>query len=369
MKKRRTPLVVAVLTAADKRRSFKGDRRNFKDIINTGTSKGILTYIVTVEDLRLRQSRIWGYHYVKSSQKWERKKSPLPTVIYNRLPSRKVEKKAYVKKKLRACLTAGNIKLYNPFFFNKRRLFEGLKKGTLSRIQLPTTEPLTQSSFRQLLSEFDYLYLKPETGNSGKGIMTISYEPTHAQPYVVKIQNNVQTSAVRHSSKQEAWHTIRAQARNKAYIVQQGIPLATIKGRAFDLRLLVQKNKDGVWKVTGVGARIAGTKSITTHVPRGGKLGNPVALLRSLFGGKKASDVIKSAKQGALEVAACIEGNEKYSLGEMSLDVGVDVKGKLWLFEANARPMKFDEKKIRKLSLTRIFQYSSYLARVKKDKE
>ncbi|MDK8179881.1 YheC/YheD family protein [Paenibacillus sp. UMB4589-SE434] len=367
MKKRRAPLVVAVLTAADKRRSFKGDHRNFKDIIKTGTSKGILTYIVTVEDLRLRQSQIWGYHYVKGTQKWERKKSPLPTVIYNRLPSRRVERKAYVKKKLRACLTSEKIKLYNPFFFNKRRLFEGLKKGTLSRIHLPATEPLTPSSFRQMVTEFDLLYLKPETGNSGKGIMTAAYDPTNPQPYLIKIQNSRQSSAVRHSTKQEAWHTIRAHAKNKAYIIQQGIQLATIKGRAFDLRLLVQKNNDGIWKVTGVGARIAGTKSITTHIPRGGMLGNPAAMLRTLFGSKKASDVMKNAKLAALETAAFIEVNEKYKLGEMSLDVGVDTKGNLWLFEANARPMKFDEKKIRKLSLTRIFQYSSYLARLKKD--
>lgn len=50
-------------------------------------------------------------------------------------------------------------------------------------------------------------------------------------------------------------------------------------------------------------------------------------------------------------------------LGEMSMDLGVDEEGGLWFFEANSRPMKFDEPAIRKLSLERIFQYSHHLAR------
>lgn len=50
-------------------------------------------------------------------------------------------------------------------------------------------------------------------------------------------------------------------------------------------------------------------------------------------------------------------------LGEMSMDLGVDENGGLWFFEANSRPMKFDEPAIRKLSLERIFHYGQHLAR------
>jgi hypothetical protein len=50
-------------------------------------------------------------------------------------------------------------------------------------------------------------------------------------------------------------------------------------------------------------------------------------------------------------------------LGEMSLDLGVDTAGQMWFFEANSRPMKFDEPDIRKKSLERIVQYSQFLIR------
>ncbi|MNO08507.1 hypothetical protein D3C81_2311920 [compost metagenome] len=50
----------------------------------------------------------------------------------------------------------------------------------------------------------------------------------------------------------------------------------------------------------------------------------------------------------------------------MYMHLGVDEEGGLWFFEANSRPMKFDEPAIRKLSLERIFQYCQHLARQNK---
>jgi hypothetical protein len=49
----------------------------------------------------------------------------------------------------------------------------------------------------------------------------------------------------------------------------------------------------------------------------------------------------------------------------MSMDLGVDQEGGIWFFEANAKPMKFDEPDIRKRSLDRIFQYGKYVLRTK----
>ncbi|MNE78462.1 hypothetical protein D3C80_1748710 [compost metagenome] len=51
----------------------------------------------------------------------------------------------------------------------------------------------------------------------------------------------------------------------------------------------------------------------------------------------------------------------------MSMDLGIDTEGSMWFFEANAKPMKFDEPHIRKKSLERIFQFSHYLSRQSKN--
>jgi len=110
-----------------------------------------------------------------------------------------------------------------------------------------------------------------------------------------------------------------------------------------------------------MGARLAGQLSITTHVPRGGKIENPVKLLQDSFGQKQATIILKKVEEAAILIATQIEQASDALLAEMSMDVGVDKHGELWFFEANSKPMKFDEPHIRKKSLQRIFQYGQFL--------
>lgn len=142
--------------------------------------------------------------------------------------------------------------------------------------------------------------------------------------------------------------------------------LAGHHGRPFDLRVLLQKNGRGAWAVTGIGARLAGARSITTHVPRGGSIEDPSSMLEGTFGPEQAEVILKNVSTTALLVARQIERASSSMLGEMSMDLGVDEEGGVWFFEANSRPMKFDEPAIRKLSLERIFQYGNHLSRQSK---
>ena len=83
------------------------------------------------------------------------------------------------------------------------------------------------------------------------------------------------------------------------YIVQQGIALTRYKERAYDLRALVQKTAKGEWSVSGIGARVAGKASITTHVPRGGSIDEPRKLLTHAFGAKEAKNILKRVRTAA----------------------------------------------------------------------
>lgn len=71
--------------------------------------------------------------------------------------------------------------------------------------------------------------------------------------------------------------------------------------------------------------------------------------------GKKLNEI-------AVDLTKHIENCSGYSLGEMSLDLGIDENNNLWFFEANSKPMKFDEPYIRHTSLIRLLQYFSDLS-------
>ncbi|GIP47127.1 Endospore coat-associated protein YheD [compost metagenome] len=362
--------VVAVLTVDDNDKLFRGNRSNFRDLVKTGQELEYPVYVVTAKDLKLGSKRVQGYFFHPEDKAWKKQWFPLPDVIYNRIPLREDEKKPEVRRKIDEVIQHESIHLFNPFFFNKRRLFEWLKKGRSTKTLVPDTKKMIgPKTLAAMLEKFGSLYLKPESGKAGKGIMLLRLDANDIKPYRLTIQGKRRRNVVYKTAKLPLlWRRIKKEAGDTPYIMQESIELTSFRGRHFDMRVLVQKNGKGIWMVTGIGARLAGPKRITTHVPQGGSIEDPEKMLLPAFGPEMTALLLSRIKSSALLIAKQIEKESSYLLGEMSMDLGVDTDGRLWFFEANAKPMKFDEPHIRKKSLERIFQYSQYLSRQPKSK-
>jgi hypothetical protein len=358
--------VVAILTIDDDLQLFRGNRQNFADLIRTGEEMGIITYVVTVKNLKLKAARILGYTFRQQDETWIQTWFPRPGFVYNRIPQREDERLPRVNRKLEAIARQPGIRLFNRRFFNKWSLFQWLKENRITRRYIPETQKLTESAvLARLLKRHPVLYLKPVRGKAGVGIMTVSVQPEKQLPFRLQIQDEKGSRTYRLSTLQRVWEKVckYSMTIGEAYIAQQGIQLAAVNGRPFDLRALVQKNAAGKWELTGIGARVAGNESITTHVPRGGNVDDPEKLLSSIFGKEKAGIVLSKVRGTTVILAKRIERSSRSRLAEMSMDLGVDETGHVWFFEANSKPMKFDEAHIRNKSLQRIFQYSLYLHR------
>lgn len=358
---------IAILTMEDEHRPFRGNHQNFIDLIRTGRDMGVFVYVTRVSDLKLGEKRINGFIYRPETNTWVQAMLPFPHVIYNRIPTRKDEQAPEVQRKIQACLKHSRISLFNPCFFSKWFLFEALNKSKATRKYVPATKKLTNmSDLEGMLARFPLVYLKPIRGKAGVGIMRIERPKTKKGSYTLKVQVLKRSKVFSYPTIKQLWHAVSKLTASEDYLVQQGIPLAVTEGRPFDLRVLVQKNHRGEWSLTGIGARVAGRYSITTHVPRGGRIDDPQKALASAFGAETAKATLKRVQQTALLIARQIEKASGYKLGEMSMDLGVDTTGQIWFFEANSRPMKFDEPDIRKKSLERIIQYSLYLIKSRK---
>lgn len=125
--------VFGILTMPDETRQFRGNRKNFIDIIRTGQEMGVEVYVITVPDLVLSQPYVAAYRYDAGGKTWSRLQIPKPKVIYNRIPYREDEWLPEVRKTIRACMRHPEIKLFNPFFFNKWTLFEWLRRSRYTR--------------------------------------------------------------------------------------------------------------------------------------------------------------------------------------------------------------------------------------------
>lgn len=358
--------VLAILTVSDDDGTFRGNRSNFADLIATGQAMGFHVYVLPVRNLALGRKKLTGFVYNKGSGGWQKALLPFPDIIYNRIPQREDEMMPAVRQKINACRKHARVSIFNPSFFNKWDLFEWLRRSKTTRPYIPSTRRLmSPAGLDRMIRRHAYLYLKPESGKAGKGIMTVRVHGEKSLPYHLRIQEKKHSSTYNCATIQKLWARIQRESGGDAYIAQQGIQLASFNDRRFDLRALVQKNRRGYWEITGMGARIAGASSITTHVPRGGRIDDPEKLLTYSFNAERAHMLLQKAKTTALIIAKQIERASGQRLGEMSMDLGIDSSGNLWFFEANSKPMKFDEPHIRQKSLERIFQYSTYLIRKK----
>jgi hypothetical protein len=352
---------IAILTMHDEHRPFRGNHYNFIDLIRTGKELGAKVYVVTAKDIKLGNPKVKSFVYNTETKNWSQKMVPLPYVIYNRIPSRKDELQPDVQQAIQACMNHSKIRIFNPSFFNKWTLFEWLSKAKATKKYIPATRKLTQlSDLEIMLHQHSYVYLKPARGKAGRGIMKIEFSQSDFA-YRLHIQHQRKTRISLHRNIVELGIKLKRHIGMQEYIVQQGIQLTKYNNRAFDLRVLVQKNAKGIWSLTGIGARVAGNLSITTHVPRGGTIDEPEKLLIVTFGSEPGKRIMRRVRLAAYSIAKQIEKASGHTMGEMSLDLGVDISGQIWFFEANSRPMKFDEPEIRKKSLERIIQYSEYL--------
>ncbi|WP_438431874.1 YheC/YheD family endospore coat-associated protein [Gorillibacterium sp. sgz500922] len=358
---------IGILTMSDPEQGFRGNRANFIDLIESGKPLGAFVFVVTADDLQAGAKRVYGYVYHRDSGVWVRQLLPTPQVIYNRLPNRSDEQLPEVQALISGLLKQKSVRLFNPYFFNKWTLFEWLNRNPATKRFIPATRKLSSpKDLASFLQTHSMVYLKPARGNAGKGIMKLE-TCTPGRKYWCKlsIQDKKKSLVTNHVNFAKLWTRIKQEIGEEDYIIQQGIELAESSGRPFDLRVLVQKDGAGKWGLTGIGARVAGVKSITTHVPRGGHIDNPENALISSFGARKTPLIMRRVSEAALVIARRIEKASGHRLGEMSLDLGIDRVGRIWFFEANSRPMKFDEPDIRETSLARIIEYSQYLSRPK----
>lgn len=348
---------VAILTS-DSREPFAGNHRNFADLIQMGKRLGITVYVLTPKGIREGNSFVNGYllQTSKPIPKFHQASLPFPNVVYNRIPYRKEEQSSAVLNAIQY-IKQKKVPIFNPYFFNKWSLYKDLNT-TICQTNLPATSKLSDySSFRQMKRNHTALILKPVEGKAGIGMMKIEGNG----PYILNYQTKKQKLRMSFNTMSQVYEQVKRLSEKRTYLIQQAISLATYQGRPFDIRMLVQKDITADWKISGIGVRIAGQKAISTHVPMGGRIEGFNRVLSNAFPQQKES-IQHRLKQLSLTCAKAIEAKTGKILGEMSMDIGIDKQGKLWFFEANAKPQKFDEPVIRARSLRRILEYALYLS-------
>ena len=278
-----------------------------------------------------------GFLYVSAIKKWIKVTTPLPNVVYNRIPSRLLEKKQLYSNTF-AFLQNKAIPYFNPSFFSKWETYKMLIIHPALCEHIPKTELLTSfTTLQSMLQTYNEIYLKPSEGHKGKGIYKVIYETSTSITLLHAKESYT------YEGLEPLWEKVIKLMETTPYIIQEAVQSDTFNGKRYDLRILAHYQEND-YNISGIGVRMSGNQEVTTHVPNGGLI-IPFKKLADRVDKSKIASIVNS-------IGKQLEAETGSFIGEFSVDLGKSaIDGNYYIYEVNSKPMVFDEPDIKNKGL------------------
>lgn len=289
---------------------------------------------------------------IKKNSTWTMHTIPLPKVIYDRNVGRSSRSQSIL---LRDRLN-GTCHIVNSMAkLSKLETFASLKKNPKLTSILPSTIPYNNiSDLETALNKYSSIYLKPNSLSKGQGIFRVRKLPnTEYSVEYRTVEENHKFSLTNLSDLENVMTPFSE--KGGGYLIQQEIIKAPFEGADFDLRVLFQKDWQGVWQASGIAGRISSPGSIITSPRSGGIVSNFEYILQKTFNENYNtpngiySNLIYYGRQICLSLESdfgdCVE---------LGLDIAIDVNKRIWLIEVNGKPLKVSLKRLKDPSVVSI---------------
>lgn len=359
--------IVGILTSAIKNGAPPRGKTGklFKEFIHYAGQKGVFIYLFSPKQVNTRRKYIQGIT-LDARQKWTKGTHPWPDIVYNRIRFRKIEKRKEIVQLLNMLDKDEDIYLFNTRFLNKREVYDALIQHPQGRNFVPETREFGRDSLRIMLEKYLDVFIKPEDGSIGHGIIKVkTLSPGKYTCAEASSSAPGWSSPYRYDALLQRLFTLGVQENN--YLVQQAVDLARYGNRIFDLRTQVQKNHLGQWVPTGAAIRVAGKDRFVTHIPNGGRAAVLKDVIPKVFVSPQVQQSIyQQLDQIAAIVPEYLEDSLGLNLAILSMDIGIDTEGKMWLLEVNSKPSSFDENDIRRRHLQLLTDFLIYTAKERK---
>lgn len=346
-------VVIGVLTSP-------GDNDLFRPMFKENQNLGNVLYLFSLQDIKFKKRKIKGYCLTPGGR-WEQRKFKWPDVVIDKCFNSPHKLYEDIRKHdllpFTDHLLAGKWELYNILW-----------KIPALRPFLPVTCTYSHRALKKMLRKFPLLYIKPFDGTWGNGIVKIERQPDGFLAIGRKGRKKKIREFIPHS---EIIPWIDRWVDRSPFVIQQGLNLNLFKDRVADMRILIQKNENGNWQITGQGMRIGAPRSPISNLHGGGVGSEVIPVLQPIFGRKKVESLLKKCHEISYLVADIIE--KKYGgMMELGLDIGIDTQGQIWIIEVNDKPGRKIFKQMGRHDLYRQANrkpllYASYLARKRKN--
>jgi len=344
----------------DTQRPFDGQTHFISQLHVLGGELGEICYAFSPYGVNFHSKTIAGYYY--SNGYWRRGTFPFPDVVYPREGGY-----SPTKLQIRQKLQTAGCRFINPPLIGKWETHKILMQNPNINAYIPDTRLIKGfGQVERMLNKYGAVYLKPIAGSMGRNIIKV-VKVRHSNTYSYQYQIHSRTHSGSATGIKSLYNSLRKVMGKRQYIVQQRLNLFKFIGNIADVRILVQKDDQGQWHITGKAVRIGKRGSITSNISSGGSAKKVRAVLDQKFSDPLKKDAIMAEIDYiALEAAGYLEQHIN-SIGELGIDIGIDTTGKLWFIEANLRPARqvftlIGENNTRKSSVQKPLLYARYLA-------
>lgn len=260
---------------------------------------------------------------------WIEKKVPFPDVIYNAGSPEKLAASRAILTRLKKDIPFTTHSIGNKWNVAKRLL----EAGEFAQYVIPSSIVTEVSACYALFAQHKKIVFKPVDGRKGQGIYFITEA---GETYTVQ-----QNAEVTRYTKSELDAFFSEKLGESAYILQPFIQSRLKSGQVFDFRLHVQKTGTGDWTILTAYPRIAPTGSSIPNINNGGYTSYLEPFLARHFP-EQAFDIKRTLEQFGLALARHLDDIQMKKFGEVideiGIDIGMDPRGKLWIYEVNWRP-------------------------------
>ena len=320
--------VIGLLLGVHTARYDPRHMQKYSDRLGIYPEVGGLIYAFSPKSVDWESHTAYGLYYNIETASWEYGCFPLPEVIYRR----DFHSDPAMVERL-ADYTGG--KLFNSYRFTKYELFNAIRADSGLRMFLPATELTTDfEQVRKFMAWYPRVILKPVDLSRGRGICVIEHvgwgyrvsDYRYRFPIVKTLRNNAALEQF-FKENSDLFHK---------YLIQQYLRLAKIGNSCFDIRVVMQKDRQREWGCTGIECRVSGEGSHLTNISRGGNALTLEDALQLSFG-KNYEELPNNILSFCRRFCEYMDTQGGH-FAEFGMDVAVDVNKNLWLIEANVFP-------------------------------
>ena len=254
---------------------------------------------------------------------WETREVPIPPYIDINPPCLK-------KKKVASFLKKYSTLSLNKNLGTKEEVNQKIvEEGTFKDLIIPYILSDGFESFDRFLSKHKKVILKPKNGIQGKRIYMVERDK---RKFIVTSGNDEERL-----SKRQLKMFYNRNIKEGNYLIQKYVHSRTLAGDPFDVRVRLEKNGKGEWKVVIYLVRIGTSQKVVSNVAQGGSVNLLKPFLEANFP-EQADNLRKEIKRFGKEIPKKIEEIFNQDLIALGLDLAIEPDGSIYMFEVETNP-------------------------------